>query len=177
MEYISSDTNVWIDFHSIKELGLPFRLNFTYIMNIDAIHNELIEPEGLSDSLVSLGLKPVELEIQELLMADEWGVIYKRLSRYDRIALAIAKNRRIVLLTGDRALRNAAKSEDVSVIGTLGIMDMLLKEKKITKGEYKACIKAFKKLNNGEVRLPSRELEYRLNNDWVEKNIINSKGA
>ena len=173
MEYISSDTNVWIDFLQINELSLPFRLNFTYIMNTDAIDNELIEPPGLSSSLVSLGLKPVELELEELVMADEWGEKYKRLSRFDRIALAIAKSRGIVLLTGDRVLRNAAKSEKVIVIGTLGIMDMLLSEKKISKAQYKDYIKTFKALNRGEVRLPDDELDHRLDNSWIDDNIIN----
>lgn len=41
------------------------------------------------------------------------------------LALAIAKCRRIILLTGDWALRKAAKEEGVSVMGTIGILDRL----------------------------------------------------
>ncbi len=46
MEYISSDTNVWIDFSVIRRTDLPFRLPYTYIMNTDAVNNELLSPTG-----------------------------------------------------------------------------------------------------------------------------------
>lgn len=32
MEFVSSDTNVWIDFQVIARLQLPFLLPYTYIM-------------------------------------------------------------------------------------------------------------------------------------------------
>ncbi len=35
--YISSDTNVWIDFSVIGRIELPFRLPYTYMMNSDAL--------------------------------------------------------------------------------------------------------------------------------------------
>jgi hypothetical protein len=31
MEYISSDTNVWLDFMMIEQLELPFRLPYIYL--------------------------------------------------------------------------------------------------------------------------------------------------
>ena len=43
MVYISSDTNVWIDFVTIEKLELPFLLPYTYIMNHDAIDDELLK--------------------------------------------------------------------------------------------------------------------------------------
>ena len=33
MEYISSDTNVWLDFVEIEKLNLPFQLPYVYLMN------------------------------------------------------------------------------------------------------------------------------------------------
>ncbi len=108
MEFISSDTNVWIDFCTIDKLYLPFKLPYTYIMNNDAIEDELLNPKDLKEQLIQLGLKKVELDIDELFLAEEYGRKYKKLSIYDRIALAIAKNRHILLLTGDLNLRKAA---------------------------------------------------------------------
>lgn len=32
MEYVSSDTNVWLDFAVINRLEIPFRLPYTYIL-------------------------------------------------------------------------------------------------------------------------------------------------
>ena len=46
MEYISSDTNVWLDFVTIDRLDYPFRLPYTYLMNVDAIQDELLKHNG-----------------------------------------------------------------------------------------------------------------------------------
>ena len=42
MQYISSDTNVWIDFVTIQKTEIPFRLPYTYIMSKDAVEDELL---------------------------------------------------------------------------------------------------------------------------------------
>lgn len=51
MEFISSDTNVWVDFATINRLYLPFRLPYIFLMDEEAISNELLQPEGLGDKL------------------------------------------------------------------------------------------------------------------------------
>lgn len=162
MEYISSDTTVWIDFSVIDRTSLPFLLPYTYIMSSDAVHDELLSPPDLGKKLVSLGLMPVEITIEEFELAQSYGAAYRRLSVHDRVALAIAKNRRIVLLTGDKALRKAAASESVSVMGTLGILDQLWQQSRITSLEYKDCLKELLSHNGGAVRLPLSEIQSRL---------------
>ena len=166
MEYISSDTNVWIDFLTINKMALPFRLPYTYIMNSDAIEDELLNPASLKQNLLSLGLKKVELDLTEYSLAAGYALKYKQLSIYDRIALAIAKNRKITLLTGDGRLRVAAKKEFVTVIGTLGILDRLYAYGHISEEEYDECLNEIKKHNGGEIRLPSAEIEQRLSADF-----------
>ena len=94
MQFISSDTSVWIDFSTIQKAELPFRLPYTYIMSKDAVEDELLSPPGLGAELVSYGLVPVEPTIEEFFLAQEFGTVYPRLSIYDRIALAIAKSGR-----------------------------------------------------------------------------------
>ena len=44
MEYISSDTNIWIDFNTVDSLDVPFMLreDFTYIMSSDTVNDELL---------------------------------------------------------------------------------------------------------------------------------------
>lgn len=37
MEFVSSDTNVWIDFQVIARLQLPFLLPYTYIMYTESM--------------------------------------------------------------------------------------------------------------------------------------------
>jgi len=123
MASIISDTSVWIDFHVIDHTGLPFCLPHTYLMSTDAIDDEILAPAGLRDALLRFGLVRTNLTSPEFFLAEAYGLPYKRLSVYDRIALAIAKNRQIILLTGDGALRKEASREQVHVLGTPGILD------------------------------------------------------
>ena len=162
MEYISSDTNVWIDFHAIDRIKLPFCLPYTYIMNNDAILDEILSPVGLADELVKCGLVGVEITAEEFDLAEEYGTLYPRLSVYDRIALAIAKVERIVLLTGDAALRKAANNENVAILGTLGLLDLLIDGEYITEREYENCLQELLKHNGKQVRLPESEIRLRL---------------
>lgn len=161
MEYISSDTNVWIDFNIISRMNLPFLLPYTYIMYTESMESELLNPEGFKDQLAEAGLVGVDITIEEFFLAQSWGPLYPKLSIQDRIALAIAKQRDITLLTGDKALRMAAAQEGVHVIGTLGILDQLFDGQYIAKDEYLYCLQEFQKHNGGEVRLPRAELKKR----------------
>lgn len=163
MEYISSDTNVWIDFVVINRLELPFRLPYVYLMNEDVVDDELLAPPELGKELVKLGLQKVELTEEEFYLAEEYIEHYKRISIYDAVALAIAKIRGIKLLTGDGALRKAAAEEGVTVIGTLGILDQLYHRQLIEAHEYSYCLKELLRHNGGKVRLPEEELRCRIN--------------
>ena len=136
MKYISSDTNVWIDFVTINRLAFPFRLPYTYIMNEDAIDEELLSLPDSKEQLISAGLVTTELTDDEFFLAESYGTRYRKLSVHDRIALAIAKKHNITLLTSDQALRNAASSEGVSLIGTIGILDQLHNQELSSIEEY-----------------------------------------
>ena len=162
MKLISSDTNVWIDFVTIKKTEIPFRLPYTFIMSRDAVDEELLSPPGLGQELISFGLVPVDITIEEFFLAEQYGYSYKRLSIHDRVALAIAKSRQVTLLTGDRALRKAAQCEGVPFIGTLGILDQLWNQQRITADELKICLQRLLDNNGGTVRLPETEIRLRL---------------
>jgi len=162
MEFVSSDTNVWIDFLVIQRTALPFMLPYTYIMDKDAIEDELLTPSGLRDDLIRCGLVGVEIEIEEFELAESYGTKFIKLSVYDRIALSIAKIRKITLLTGDNALRKAATEEGVTVIGTIGVLDQLYSGGYIDASEYEFCLLELQRLNGQEVRLPKSEITARL---------------
>lgn len=162
MEYISSDTNVWIDYMAIEKLELPFRLPFTYLMNQDAIADELLSPKGMREALLKLGLQPTELTEEEFYYALKIAETHPKLSEYDCSALSIANFRGLVLMTGDAALRKAALSEGVSVVGTIGILDKLYEDSFISLEEYRECLLLLIKVNGREVRLPIAELRNRL---------------
>ncbi len=170
MRFISSDTNVWIDFSIIGKSKLPFLLPYTFIMSKESVEDELLVPAGLGEELVSYGLLPVEMTIEEFFLAESYGIQYRRLSRYDRIALAIAKERNITLLTGDNHLRKAAVNEGVDIMGTIGIFDHLLDQNLISTDEFKECLQSLLEHNGGAVRLPENEILSRLKK--INKNEI-----
>lgn len=158
MEYISSDTNIWLDFVTINRLEIPFKLPYTYIMNDDAIEDELLSPKELRENLVGLGLQAVELTEEEFYLAEEFNQKYAKTSLYDCVALAIAKVRGITLMTGDGPLRKAAEQEHVQVMGTIGVLDQLYNGNYIDKEEYTCCVKDLLDNNGNKVRLPESEL-------------------
>lgn len=170
MEYISSDTNVWLDFLTINRLEYPFRLPYIYLMNVDAMQDELLSPVGLKQDLQSLGLKETELTEEEFYLAAEYIERFSKPSRYDCVALAIAKVRGITLLTGDGALRKIAKDEGVRVMGTIGVLDQLYQSERIRPIEYDYCLKELLKHNGKKVRLPEDELKNRI--EKIKKDII-----
>lgn len=162
MEYISSDTNVWLDFAEIERLNLPFLLPYVYLVNDETVEDELLSPPGLCSELLQLGLQKTELTEEEFYLVEEFTSKYIKPSVYDCIALAIAKARGLILLTGDGALRKAAEAEGVAVMGTIGILDQLHRGKYIEDEEYVDCIWKLLEKNGGKVRLPRHELEKRL---------------
>lgn len=159
MEIISSDTNIWFDFNAIDRIEIPFRLSCQYIMYEEAMRLEVVSPPELLKDLKRLGLRGVDLETKEFEYADQLGK-YKKLSGYDRTALAIAKCRGITLLTGDNALRKAAREEGVRVIGTIGLLDRLYSESCISPTEYIDILDRFKK--HPERRLPDQIISDRI---------------
>ena len=160
MKYISSDTNIWIDFNTISRTDLPFRLPCTYIMYKEALRKEIINPPELLTDLQKRGLIGVDLTIEEFFYADELSKKYVKLSGYDRTALAVAKYRKIPLLTGDNPLRKAAEKEGVEVFGTIGLLDKLYEGDYINKLEYQFCLESL--LEHKERRLPEEELQKRI---------------
>lgn len=162
MEYISSDTNIWLDFAIIGHLELPFRLPYTYLMNVDAVHDELLAPPELGKRLLLLGLVEIELTEEEFFLAEEYVEHYVKLSVYDSVALSIAKCRNIVLMTGDGALRKAAQMENVPVMGTIGVLDQLYQREYIEKEVYLECLLRLQEFNGGKVRLPAKEIGRRI---------------
>lgn len=162
MDYISSDTNVWLDFMEIEKLSLPFQLPYVYLMNDEMVEDELLSPPGLSKELLQRGLQKTELTEEEFYLAEMLASKYAKPSVYDCIALAIAKVRGLTLLTGDGPLRKAAVAEGGAVIGTIGILDQLHGGKYIKDEEYAECIRRLIDKNGGKIRLPKQELEIRL---------------
>ncbi len=160
--YLCSDTNIWIDFDTVGNLSLPFLLEYEYLMSRDSFDDELLSPPGLREKLLRMGLIPVELNDVELQTIYGFLEKYSSLSVYDLFALAIARNRGYILLTGDRNLRKAAMTEGVSMRGTLWVFDQLLEQEHLTREEYFTYMRILADLNGGKIRLPAEEKRKRM---------------
>lgn len=157
--YISSDTNVWIDFYEIGHIDHPFRLNFEYFISRDTFRDEFIKSESMRMSLLSLGLQLAEATEDEFTCAITFQNRYVELSLYDAFALSIAKARGWTLLTGDMPLRKAAIKEGVEVHGTIWVYDQLKAQGKVTEDEYENAInELIEAVRIGKCRLPIAEL-------------------
>lgn len=157
--YISSDTNVWIDFYEIGHIDHPFRLNFEYFISRDTFRDEFIKSESMRMSLLSLGLQLAEATEDEFTCAIAFQNRYVELSLYDAFALSIAKARGWTLLTGDMPLRKAAIKEGVEVHGTIWVYDQLKAQGKVTEDEYENVInELIEAVRIGKCRLPIAEL-------------------
>lgn len=124
MVSVSVDTNIWISLQRLDALSYVFQLDYQYLMESSAARDELLSPADLLEKVRDLGLVEIELTDEELLLVLEYQRknAYPRLSTYDLFALAIAKNRKIMLLTGDGPLRKAAEEENVVHHGLLWII-------------------------------------------------------
>jgi predicted nucleic acid-binding protein len=94
-------------------------------------------------------------------LTDNLATIYKKTSRYDIAALALAQYESLTLLTDDRALREAAKKEKVHLHGTIWVVEELLRHKKIQK---KKAIGAFEHMKKSGSHLPETEINNMLSN-------------
>ena len=161
--FISSDTNIWIDFFEINHPDHPFLLNHKYYLSSAAYDDELIPADERRAVLEDYGLLVTDLTDEEMEQANEFAAKYKRLSRYDTFALSIAKRRSWVLLTGDRPLRNAALNENVECHGLLWIYDELYRLERISCARSIEALQALLiSVQEGRSRLPIDELMKRL---------------
>ncbi len=117
-------------------------LDYTYIISKWALEDEFLSPIHQASLLKERGLIAVEITDEELELFENLQAKYLRLSIYDTVALTIAKSRKIVLLTGDKALRNAATAEGVEPRGLLWITDQLYSLHLISQTDHRSCVTA-----------------------------------
>ena len=160
---ISSDTNIWIDFYEINHLDHPFRLEYEFYISRQAYKDEMLKSEEMRANLLREGLRLTDVEPEEFDLAMEYQMKYHALTMYDAFALAIAKSRGWILLTGDKPLRIAAAKEHVECHGVIWVYDELQAVGKLTPAEYRTAIgDLIRTVQNGHCRLPLEELKRRL---------------
>ena len=123
--------------------------NVLYVEELEEHHPELL----------GLGLSVLEINENYMREAYRLGDLYKKIGHHDVLALALAKQEQCPLLTGDLYLREAANSEEVSICGTLWIVERLFELEII---DYDTAANAYTLMRDEGRRLPWDKVEQQL---------------
>lgn len=121
MVILVSDTSILIDLEKGGLLESIFSCGMTYVVPDLLYEKELADQNG--SYLKSLGLGVVSLTSEEMVAAQSVWTNRPTLSLPDCCALICAKRDNHILLTGDRVLRNEARSQTRTVYGLLWLLD------------------------------------------------------
>jgi len=155
------DTTVCIDLFNGQLLERAARVPYELVLP-DVIVAELIHPPG--EMFIQSGFSKLQLDETAIKQIIGLRERFPRPSTNDLFALLLAKINSFALLTGDDALRKAAKEEGVPVHGMLWILDRLIEYKILTPVEAADSLE--KILAEGSW-LPKNECEARLKR-WRE---------
>jgi hypothetical protein len=153
-----SDTSVLIDLERGCFLEAVFALPHEFAVP-DVLYDHEMQGEW-GEALVRIGLRVEEVSKEGVANALCYRQQRTSLSVPDNFALALAKERQWLLLTGDGQLRDLASGEDVECHGVLWLLDMM----------EEAGVPGIRPLHDGLVaiaahprcRLPRREITIRL---------------
>lgn len=148
MQLLISDANILIDMEEGELLDLMFSLPYRFKVPDVVLEDEL---EEMAERLRGLKVLVGELDGDGMLHAIELADKHKKVSRYDCIGLALAKQESCPLLTGDLALRTAASQEAVVVKGTVWLVEQLIVLGRITVPDAEA---SFARMRDNGRRLP-----------------------
>jgi hypothetical protein len=166
MRLLISDANILIDMEAGALLETLFRLPMQFGIP-DLLYYEEIE-EG-SPGLDDLGLLIMEVSGDFVKYAEQLPSQYNHMlpakngpkpSHNDYLALALAKQESCTLLTGDANLRVVASKEQVTVMGTIGLVCAMVENQLLSVDD---AFKALDKMKAGKRRLPWPEAEKVLN--------------
>ncbi len=162
------DANVIIDLVNGEVLEIVVSgLNFSFVVT-DMVLGEILQPEEARPQMDRLienqNISVVTFSGDQIFSMYGLQTKYPGLSIEDSSCLFYGKEAEAIILTGDMRLRKAAKKESVPVIGTLGILDMLLEKSVLGRA---LCIEALVKIMASNNRLPQKECIRRLA-EWKE---------
>jgi predicted nucleic acid-binding protein len=155
---VVSDTSVLIDLERGRFREAVFSLSLELAVP-DLLYERELKAHG-GERLRELGLRVEALGAKETAKAVQYWRRNPVLSLPDCFALALAVEEGWMLLTGDGALRDLARTESVDCHGVLWVLDQLLYEKVVAPRLLKKGLEAI--AAHPRCRLPRREMNARL---------------
>ena len=156
MQLLISDANIFIDFEDGGLLEELFDLGVTIAVPDVLFEDELRDQH---EALLEHGLRLMSLKAAAVERTIELASRYRRPSRLDLAALALAEQEGCPLVTGDRRLREAADHEGVEVHGTLWVAELLCTEGIVSVAQLRV---AYARMRGAGRRLPWQVVEEQL---------------
>ncbi|MGI2120147.1 DUF3368 domain-containing protein [Shewanella oncorhynchi] len=147
-QLLISDANILIDMEEGGLLEVMFQLPYDFATP-DILFFEELEEEHTH--LLGLGLALKEVSSASMMYAMQLTGTYTQASRNDCFALALAKQEKCPLLTGDMALRKVAEKEAAIVKGTIWLVSQLVVHQQINTEQARL---AYKQMQANGRRLP-----------------------
>jgi hypothetical protein len=158
MKVLVSDTSVLVDLERGSLLEAAFRLSAELAVPDLLFERELRGHGG--ERLVQLGLRIEELGEDGVRHAIAYRRQRRVLSLPDAFALELARRHGWVLLTGDGALRELARREQVACHGLLWLLDRMQDEAVVTVQALRDGLRQIEA--HPRCRLPKRDVRIRL---------------
>ena len=155
------DSSVIIDLDKAGILEDALKLPFEFRVPEMMFLRELECLKGRTpDDLLKAGLRVDERDGNDIAIVSRYLSEYRKISLPDSFALVHATGKRCVLLTGDDALRKAAREERIEVHGLLWLVDRMEEEQVLSKDSLLKVLKTWE--SDPRVRLPTEELRKRI---------------
>ncbi|WP_313382981.1 PIN domain-containing protein [Pantoea sp.] len=148
MLILISDANILIDLEEGELIRFLFHLPYQFTVPDLLFYDELAEHHAY---LLEQGLHLGEMTPETLRYVSQLVTRFQGPSRYDCFALALARQEKCPLLTGDKALRLAAQAEQVEVRGTLWLVEEMVRYALI---DHAAAHRAYLLMRASGRRLP-----------------------
>ena len=158
MKVLVSDTSVLIDAERGLLLETCFRLPFDFVVP-DLLYRQELEEHG-GPTLIQFGLRVEELDGDGVSLALGYRRNNRSLSLPDSFALALAGLNSWILLSGDRELRELARSEGVVCHGVLWLIDRVFEHDLASADQVCSCLQVI--ASHPRCRLPRHEVRGRI---------------
>jgi predicted nucleic acid-binding protein len=158
MRVLVSDTSVLIDLERADLLDVAFSLPHTLVVPDLLYEQELRNYDG--PRLIRLGLAVEELDGACIRLALDYQRRQRVLSAPDSFAIALARQKRLCLLTGDGPLRALAAEDQMECHGVLWVFDQM-HEAALLPADV-LCAGVERLVGHTRCRLPHAEVRTRL---------------
>lgn len=158
MEVLVSDPSVLIDLERGQVLKPCFSLPFKFVVP-NLLYDEELKDHG-GAALLKLGLKIEKLDSAGLDIARRYQKMSRALTQSDSFALALAKTKSWILLSGDGKLRELALKEEVTCHGVLWVFDQMFKRGVVHRSKLLVGLKRISE--HERCWLPKKEVQRRL---------------